>query len=468
MRLLSPPLLPPPASPRELPRLGGALVRAVAGLALAAAGLAQAQSLQELYTAARGYDATYRSAQNTLEAAQYRLDQQYALRRPSVGLSVGGSRSTSRTPDAPTQSADTTSYNATVSGSQTLFNRANDKTIAQGEKALDVARADFESAEQDLILRVSQAYFDVLGAQDTLATAQASLRAILELVASAKRNFEVGTATITDTREAQARYDLARAVEIQADNDLITKRILLDQLVGRVNVSPKQLATPVQLPPVSPANVDDWVTRADAEHPLVRKARLGLEVARLETEKARAAHLPTVGLSASLGRGHIATGGDLTVGGNTVPYNSTTPSTNAALGLTLNLPLFAGYAIQNRVKETLVLEDKALNDLDAARRGVAQGTRTLFYGVQSGAAQVAALEAAESSSQLALEATQLGFKVGVRVNLDVLNAQSQLFSTRTQLAKARYDVLLAGLRLRQASGRLNGADVAAVNALLQP
>ena len=134
--------------------------------------------------------------------------------------------------------------------------------------------------------------------------------------------------------------------------------------------------------------------------------------------------------------------------------------------MTLNLPLFAGYAIQNRVKETVVLEDKARNDLEAARRSVAQGTRQAYFGVESGKAQVKALEAAESSSQLALEATQLGYRVGVRVNLDVLNAQTQLFQTRRDLAKARYDVLVGSLKLRQASGRLKPEDVAALNQLL--
>ena len=427
---------------------------------------ARAENLQELYQAGLVYDATYLSARASLDAAQYRLDQVYALRRPSVGLSVSGGRSTSSTPDAAsTRSANTTQYGATVSASQTLFNRANDKTITQAEKALDVARTDFAAAEQDLIIRVSQAYFDVLAAQDTLATARSSSTAISEQVASAKRNFEVGTATITDTREAQARFDLARATEIVADNDLTNKRIALDQLVGRVNVAPKQLAVPVTLPAVVPSALEEWVARGDAEHPLVRRARLALEVAQLETEKARAGHLPTVGVSASVGRGHSSTQGYAT--GLPFAYDSTSGNKNAGVAVTLNVPLFAGYSIQNRVKETLALETKTEDDLVAARRGVEQATRTAFYGVRSGAAQVAALEAAESSSQLALDATKLGYKVGVRVNIDVLNAQAQLYSTQAQLAQARYNLVMAGLRLRQASGRLTADDVSAVNQLLQ-
>ena len=441
--------------------------RALAAALVVAFGLGsalgvQAQSLEELYQTAHGYDASYLAARASLEAAQYRYDQARGLRLPQVGLAVGAARQLSDTPDSPsTQTANTSSLVATLRGSQTLFNRANDVTISQAEKAVDAYRADLESAEQDLILRVSQAYFDVLAAQDNLATARASLAAISEQVASAKRNFEVGTATITDTREAQARYDLARFTQIQAENDLTTRRILLDQTVGRANVVPKQLAVPIALPALAPSNPDEWVARADAEHPVIRKARTALDIARLETDKARAGHLPTVTLDGSYARGRANT--QLVSG---AAFGYTTPSTASSIAVNVNVPLFAGFQIQNRVKETLVLEDKSINDLEFARRSVAQTTRQLFYGVGSFAAQVSALEAAESSSKLALEATQLGFKVGVRVNIDVLNAQAQLYTTQAQLAKARYDLIMAGLRLRQASGRLTPEDVASVNGLL--
>lgn len=432
-------------------------------LGLAFGASARAQSLQEVYEAARSYDASYLAARALLDSAQYRNEQAKALNRPSVGLQVSGTRSLSDTPYTSPAKTGSTVAQAGVSATQPLFNRANSVSIEQAEKALAVSRADFEAAEQDLIVRVAQAYFDVLAAQDALATTRANKTFISEQLASAKRNFEVGTATITDTREAQARFDLATAQEIAAENDLRTKGIALDQLVGRTGVSPKGLAVPVVLPPTQPPVVDEWVLRADADHPTVRKATLGLEVAKLETEKARAGHLPTVALNGSYGKGHVSAATDLA--GPSYPNFSGT-QTNASIGVTLQMPLFAGYAIQNRVKETLSLEEKSRNDLEAARRGVAQGTRQAFFGVQSGQAQVKALEAAESSSQLALEATQLGYKVGVRVNLDVLNAQTQLFSTRRDLAKARYDVLVGSLRLRQAAGQLKPEDVAALNQLL--
>ena len=425
-----------------------------ATVAMALAGPAHAQSLQELYDAARAYDAIYLAARSLAQSAQYRAAQSDALLRPSAALAATASTAALDVPRVGT--GDSNGLGATVSGRYPVFNRANSLTVAQARKSLETAQADLDSAEQDLILRVAQAYFDVLGAQDTLSTTQASKKAITEQLASAKRNFEVGTATITDTREAQARFDLATAQEIAAENDLRTKRIALDQLVGRSAVAPKALAVPVVLPPVVPANAEEWVTVADGQHPSVRRARVGLDVASLETSKARAAEAPTVDAVASAGLTRAS--------GNLASTPGFTKS--ASLGLQLNLPLYTGGATQNRISETLALEDKSRNDLESARRGVAQGTRVAYFGVQSGKAQVLALEAAEASSKLALEATQLGYKVGVRVNLDVLNSQTQLYTTQRDLAKARYDVLLGGLRLRQASGQLSASDLDAVNRLL--
>ena len=426
-------------------------------LAFAAALPAQAESLAEVFDIARGYDATYLGARALADSVQYRTEQARAAMRPSIGLTADYKRVES---DSITKT-NATGPSATLSGRQPLFNRTNSVTIDQAERQLEIAQADLEVAEQELIVRVAQAYFDVLAAQDTLGSAGAGKSAISEQLASAKRNFEVGTATITDTREAQARFDLSTAQEIAAENDLRIKRLALDQLVGRTNVEPRPLAAPVALPPPVPANVEAWVSQTDTS-PSVRKARLGYDIAQLETEKARAGHLPTLDFEAAYGRGRTNT--DVTQGPVTSTYDGGTRQ--SSIGVTLKVPLFAGFAVQNRVKETLALEEQSRNTLDAAQRSVAQATRQAFFGVQSGQAQVKALEAAESSSQLALEATQLGYKVGVRVNLDVLNAQTQLYSTRRDLAKARYDVIVNSLRLRQAAGQLKPDDVTAANQLL--
>ena len=446
---------------RRMARLAPLALGIAVGLGMTAS--ARAQSLFELYEAARGFDAPYLAARAAADSAVYRAESAHGTRRPQVGLTASASRDTLDSPGG----GDSTTKSASVGlgGSQILFNRANDVTVAQADKGVEAAKADVEAAEQDLIVRVAQAYFDVLAAQDTLATAQANKAAIAEQLASAKRNFEVGTATITDTREAQARFDLATAQELQADNDLRTKRIALDTLVGRAGVGPRPLAAPINLDPLLTGTVEEWVTPTE-QAPTVRRARVAYDVAKLETDKARAGNLPTVDLAGNYGKGHASSNGNTSVGGTLVPFNTSGPSTSSSIGVTLKLPLFTGGSVQNRIKETLQLEEQARNNLDAARRGTAQTTRVAYFGVQSLQAQVKALEAAESSSLLALEATQLGYKVGVRVNLDVLNAQTQLFTTRRDLAKARYDVLVNSLKLRQASGVLKADDVLAVNQLL--
>ncbi|NBQ90905.1 MAG: channel protein TolC [Betaproteobacteria bacterium] len=428
-----------------------------------------AQTLPLLLEAARGHDAAFLAARAQFDSAQFRMEQVRALRRPGLTADTTVGRSENSTPFSPSvtgSKSDTTTTN--LNASQPLFNRANDLAVAQAEKALDVARADVESAEQDLIIRVSQAYFDVLGSRDALATVQASKAAITEQLASAKRNFEVGTATITDAREAQARYDLVIAQELAATNDLRNRQLVLEQVVGRLQVQPAPLRLPLVLPPLVPQSSDAWVEQALNRHPMARKARLGLEIAQLEVSRARAGHLPTVALTGRYTQQRVD--GTATVRSaatnSSIQVGQLGTSTTSVVGVTLSVPLYAGRATDNRVSETLKLEEKARHDLDSARRGVELATRQSFMGLQSLAAQVKALEAAEASSQLALESTQLGYKVGVRVNLDVLNAQSLLFQTRRDLAKARYDSILASLRLRQAAGTLGNGDVQALAPLL--
>ena len=442
-----------------------------AGIALALAPLlAQAQSLEALYDAARNYDATYLAARSQAAAAEYRLAQSGALRLPTAnliasstrnGTDVSGGPVTLATPTGDARGYGTTNL-ATLSARQPIYNRANGEAISQAEKAYEIATADLETAEQDLIVRLAQAYFDVLASQDSLNTVVANMKAITEQLASAKRNFEVGTATITDTREAQARFDLVTAQEIAGQNDLSSKRAALDTLVGSSGVAPKPLAIPVVIPALVRADVDDWLSGADADSPAVRKARLAYDIAQIETDKARSGHLPTLDLVGTIGTNHNNGISGAGTGSGTLPglYK------NASIGLQLNLPVFAGFAVQNRVKEALELAEKSRSELEGTRRTVALGTRTAFVGVQSGKALVKALEAAESSSQLALEATQLGYKVGVRVTLDVLNAQTQLYTTQRDLAKARYDLVLGSLKLRQAAGQLKPDDVSAANQLL--
>ena len=419
---------------------------------------AQGQSLVDLYTAALGYDTTYQAAKSQFDANVAKAAQARAAILPSAGLSAGASSTNQEVLPASARTYGTQS--ASISASQPLYRPANWAGYEQGKKTMDLAQAQLSQAEQDLIVRVSQAYFDVLASSDSLTFLKSQKVAVAEQLASAKRNFEVGTSTITDSREAQARYDLVIAQELAAENDLLVKSLALNQLVGQQNIKPKALKAPVLLTPVEPADVNQWVSQSQTNNPGIRQANVALEVARLETSKAEAGHKPTLDLVSSYSAVNNSSGSSSSVGDSRVNV--------ASIGLNFTLPLFAGFSTQNRIKETLSLEDKASADLETAKRSVAQGTRTAYLGVQSGLAQVNALQAAEASSQSALEANQLGYQVGVRINIDVLNSQSQLFDTKAKLAKARYDVLLGGLKLRQAAGTLKAADLQPINAQLAP
>lgn len=418
---------------------------------------AQAQSLVELYQLARAFDASYQSAKLQYDANLARADQAKAGILPTAGFAAGVSRTGfDNTNPAIDRSFNT--QNAALTASQPLYRPANWATYEQAFKQVDQAKAQLDTAEQDLVVRTSQAYFDVLAALDTLTFVRAQKAAVAEQLASAKRNFEVGTSTITDTREAQARYDLVVAQEISAENDLRVKKIALDQLVGKVEAQPKGLIVPLDLPPLVPLDVNAWVQQSELVHPNIRLAQSALSIAELEVTKAEAGHKPTLDATASYNITRSPSG--------TTQNAFSSRLTIGTIGLQLNVPLFAGFSTQNRIRETLSLRDKAISDLEGARRAVALSTRTAYFGLLSGQGQVNALEAAELSSQSALDANKLGYQVGVRINIDVLNSQSQLFQTKRDLAQARYNVLLGGLRLRQANGTLNPEDLQLINTLL--
>ncbi len=429
----------------------------IAAACLACWGAAQAQGLAALAPLARAHDATLQAAQAQLNAAASRAEQARAGLLPSAALTGGASYAHTEVTRPPIDLRAPTQTLALVA-SQPVYRPANAITLEQGRRGVELARAQLDAAEQELLVRLGQRYFDVLAAQDTLEALRAQQSAVGEQLAAAQRNFEVGTATITDAREAQARRDLVQAQELAAENELQVRRLALDETVGRSGAAPLALAQPVQLPALPAGSLHDWAMAAEGSQPLVRQAAIALDVARLETAKAETGHLPTVDLQAGYSVQRTPNGTPTTPG---LPARANV----ASVGLALNLPLFAGFAVQNRVRETLSLEDRARADLDNARRSAAQAARAAYLGLQSGQAQVQALQAAEASSQLALQANLLGYDAGVRVNIDVLNAQSQLYQTRRDLALARYQVLVGTLKLRQAAGTLSLDDLAALDSL---
>ena len=418
---------------------------------------AQAQSLVALYESARAFDASYQSVKSLFDATLAKSEQARAGLLHTIAMSANASLSTIDNTLAKTKQGFYDTLSATLSASKPLYRPANQITFNQSQRQIEVVEQQLLAAEQDLIVKVSTAYFDVLASQDSLTFVLAQKAAVSEQLASAKRNFEVGTATITDTREAQARFDLVIAQEIAGRNDLQVKKLALDQLVGKANTAPLAVRLPLTLPPVQPDDVAPWVQKSEEQHPGIQQSRLALDVAQMETRKAQAASKPTLDLTGNL---------NMTQNNESASSTSSFRTTSASVGLSFSMPLFSGYSIENRLKETLSLEDKARTDLDAIKRTVAQGSRAAFYGLLSGQGQVKALEAAEASSQSALDANKLGYQVGVRINIDVLNSQSQLFDTKAKLAKARYDVLVGGLKLRQATGVLKADDIKPINALL--
>ena len=438
-----------------------------AAVFLVLASQAQAQSLVEMYDAARGYDAGFIATKAQFEANLAKANQTLGGVLPNISVSVSRTttdfqRQTEGSPKTNVTELDTKTTAATLV--QPIYRPAAWAAYRQGGRLLQQAAAQYEASEQDLLVRVSQAYFDVLTSEDNLELVQNQKIAVKEQLASAQRNFEVGTATITGVRDAQARYDLANAQAIAAENDLRTKRLALNMVVGLNDAKPKRLATTSVLVDSPKEDVSFWVNQAQASSPAVRQAQLGVEVADYEVDKATAMHKPTLDAQMAYGRTENLKGGYV---GST--YASTPTTTwNPSVGLVLNVPLFAGFSGVYKVKEAYALKDKAQADLENARRATEQATRNTYFGLIAGLSQVKAYEAAEASSQSALDANKLGYSVGVNINIDVLNSQSQLYQTKRDLAKARYDVLVGNLKLRQATGTLTPADLQPINDLLAP
>src|SRR2546423_2003644 len=421
---------------------------------------ARAADLLQIYRDALANDATYASARATRDAGLESLPQGLAQILPTVNATAftqDNRNNISFRGAAPDSQRQGNSNGFTVTLTQPLFNWQNIQVYKEAGFKAAQAEATFGQATQDLIVRVAQAYFDVLASQDSLAFIQAQKVAISEQLAQAKRNFEVGTATITDTHEAQARFDLIVAQEIAAENDLENKRRALQALNGKEYAELAPLRADVRLAPPNPNNMQDWVDLAQKQSYPVALQEATTEVARLEAKRSFAAHLPTLDFIATYGK----TGQSATV---TSPVGSDVTTTQ--IGLQFALPLYKGGAISSREREAAALSLKAKDDLENARRQAALSAQQTYLSVINGIAQVGALEQALVSSQSALDSNKLGYEVGVRINIDVLNAQQQLFSTRRDLSTARYNAMLNQLRLKSAAGSLRAEDLEEVNRAL--
>jgi outer membrane protein len=413
---------------------------------------AYADNLSEVYRAALAYDASYAAAQAAYRAALERAPQARAALLPSAGL---GANTTYNKVEGSFDSNDFNSHGWNVSATQPIFRVQNMVAYDQAKVSVQQAETQLKSAIQDLMLRTARAYFDVLAAQDNLDFNLAQKAAIAEQLASAKRNFEVGTATIVDTHEAQSRYDLAISQEITARNLLEIKRRALRNLTGK-SVNTLSTLTPKPVPVLpAPDNVDEWVSRSQIDNLEVRIRQQSKQIADQEIDRARAGHYPTLDLAASYSDNHNQSYGA-----------ATTNAKTTLVGLELALPIYQGGLVSSQVRQAVANQDKSRQELEDALRNAELNTRDAYFNALSVDSQVKALEAALASSQKSLESTQVGLEVGVRTTVDVLNAQQQVTSARKELALARYLALVNILNLKAAAGTLTPADLEEIDRLL--
>ena len=434
-----------------------------------AASPAFATDLLQVYRLALDNDPQFQAARYTQDAGREKEAQGLAGLLPTLGVAGNTQwndidRDLRNRPGVPSANAKYNSNGYTATLTQPLFRWQNVVAYQQGKMQAAQADAQFAQARQDMILRVAQAYFDVLLAEVNLQSIQSEKVAITQQLEQAKKNFEVGTATIVDTHEAQSRFDLAVAQEIGAESELEIKRRALEVVVGRDPGTLARVRDKVQLEPPQPAVMKSWVEAAEKDAIAVQLQQLALEIASKEAERNRAGHYPTLDAVVAHGKASQTAALPTVTGGPISPGFETTSTTAA---LQINIPLFQGGLVNSKTREAEASREAARQQLEAARRNSAQAARQAYLGVANGTAQVSALRAALVSSQSSLESNRVGYEVGVRINIDVLNAERQVYATRRDLARAFHDTLLSQLKLKAAVGTLSEDDLARINALLE-
>ena len=421
-----------------------------------------AQSLMDVYQKARAQDNQYGAARRALEASLEKLPQARAGFLPNVSVVANKNHQIGEASfsSAPYVSRDVRAWNWTTQLTQPVIRWGNWATYAQADAQVTQAKEQFSLAEQDLIVRTAQVYFDVQVAMQSVQVAEAQLQAINEQLTLAQRTFEVGMGTITDVHEAKAKQALNLAQRVSALNDLTTKQAELEKLIGEyVALPPMQLTK--SLPALDPTQLNDWLTVALRQNPQIRIQEAALTVASKEVSKSMAAHAPTLDIVANRT-------GNYSSGTISSPADLSTRFNSHQTAVQLTIPLFAGGATQSKVRESVALEEKAKEELTGAKRNASSQVRQSFAGVMNGQAQVEALEAAVEASQNSVESNKIGFKVGTRINPDVLNAEQQLYAAMRDLSKARADAVMQSLKLKAMTGSLDGDDLAALEKLMQP
>ena len=450
-----------PMTNRPLTALAIALCAALGAMSVASP--ACAEDLMQVYREAVTSDPALASAQANWQATQELVPQARAGLLPNAAATGGVSRqqydATVRTDPKTDISHGYNQYNALVSASQPLFRYQNVVALDQAKQQVAQSNDVLELARQDLILRVAQAYFDVLLAQFNVELAESQKKAVVESLAQAKRNFEVGVATITDTNEAQAKYDQIVAQEIATRNDLDNKVTALRAIIGRFPKELKRVGPGLVPVRPDPDNLQYWIDRSRTDNLNVRVSEKNYDIATLQIDKARAGHYPTLDLVASYGYVNSA--------GGSVSLGFTNYSTQGIIGVNVAVPIYQGGLVDSQVRQAIALQDRARQDLEFARRTAFTLAQTGYTGVVSAVASVKAFEQALLSAESAYQSNVLGQEVGVRTFLDVLTVQQNVYSTRRDLAQAYFNYLIGWLRLKAAIGTLSDTDLEDVNRQLR-
>jgi outer membrane protein len=415
-------------------------------------------SLLDLYHQAVSHDPTLASALSANQAAQEIIEQGKALYRPTVNFNAEANavRTDIRylNSNAVPGQSNFETYKAAIEASQPIYRKQN--LVQMDQTLIQVSQADKQLylSKQDLILRTTQSYFDVLIAQDKIDLMGAQKAAILSQLEQAKANFEVGTATITDVNEAQARYDLIVAQEIAAVNEYQVAQRSVQAITSEM---PQKLATvraDIQ-PNALAQGMDQWLEVAEKNNLNIQIQQDTLKFSDLEIERSKAGHLPTLDAVASVSENYVTGSASVFSTGNDLKTGS--------IGLQLQIPLYQGGATSSRIRQAVLNKQKAQDDIEIARRKAALETQRAYLNLSTVIAQIKALEQALISSQSQVDSTKLGYEVGVRTSVDVLNAEQQLFSAKRDLLQARYNYLVNIIRLKAASGVLAEADLMDIN-----
>lgn len=437
-------------------------------LALGVSSSANAVDLIGVYELAQSHDAEIRAAEQRLNAAGEIPVQARASLLPSLNASAGATLGSSTTTIAGTEldSEDTDTDNWRVSLRQSIYDDANYGRLDRGRAELSVAEAQYREAWQAFLFRVAERYFDVLTALDSVRFAQSEETALKRQFEQAEQRFEVGLAAVTDVHEARAVYDAARARVITAENALENARDALREIAGAWFENFARLAHEIPLEMPEPSDVEEWVAHALELNPQVMQQRGQVDVAQADLRVARAGHLPTLGLEA----GYSSFSDNEWVGRDPVTQEPLASATleNAGweVGLTLNVPIFSGFATQSARHQAGYSLRAADATLSATERAIQRQTETAYRAIVAGIQEVEARRQALISADSALEATNAGFEVGTRTIVDVLQAEQRFYQAERNYSDARHQFILNQLRLRQTAGVLEEDDLAWVNQLL--